>query len=276
MPAPASEVNVVGENRGSRQEGSTMQDPARTRRKLGIRLPRRRSTRLLAGAVVLAALFAPTTLANHLFTDVPAASPHHNDVTIINRAGITGGCGPGLYCPTQFVQRDQMASFVARTLRALTPVFRTDTGGGSAVDIDAEPVVCQTGTFTPTVAATARMDSWISLVPAASAQMTFFVRNVFSTNGGTTWLNADSAAVARADSHLAGAWGHGTNSAVLALSAGTTYIFGVQTGRIGGTTDASDSRCEVITEITYSDAGASSIGAGPVTNDQAPAKADGS
>ena len=57
--------------------------------------------------------------ANHQFSDVPNASPHHGDISSALAAGITGGCGAGLYCPDQAVRRDQMATFLARGLPRL-------------------------------------------------------------------------------------------------------------------------------------------------------------
>jgi hypothetical protein len=53
----------------------------------------------------------------------PDAFTDDNGLTLersINRlaaAGITGGCGPGLYCPTKFVTRGQMAAFLRRAFQ---------------------------------------------------------------------------------------------------------------------------------------------------------------
>ena len=91
-----------------------MHSPVEERRSRRIRMPHRWWTRLTLGGLVLAALLAPAAWANHQFADVPAASPHHNDISNIADAGITGGCAAGLYCPSQAVTRDQMASFIAR------------------------------------------------------------------------------------------------------------------------------------------------------------------
>jgi hypothetical protein len=122
---------------------STESRPARR-----IRLPRRWWTRSLLAVAALAVVVAPAAWANHQFSDVPAASPHHDDISAIASVGITGGCAPGLYCPTQAVTRDQMASFIRRGLPrngasgttasvALTSAFQnlaTDsiTSGGAA------------------------------------------------------------------------------------------------------------------------------------------------
>ena len=56
------------------------------------------------------------------FIDVPANNPHAADIDSIAAAGITVGCGTGSYCPTNAVRRDQMASFLTRSLQ-LEPVY---------------------------------------------------------------------------------------------------------------------------------------------------------
>ena len=58
--------------------------------------------------------------------DLPAATEdyfddddgqsHEGDINKLAAAGITGGCGERLYCPTSPVYRDEMASFVSRAL----------------------------------------------------------------------------------------------------------------------------------------------------------------
>jgi Tol biopolymer transport system component len=53
------------------------------------------------------------------FSDDETSSHEHN-INLLAAAGITTGCGPGLFCPKAEVKRDQMASFLARAL-ALPP-----------------------------------------------------------------------------------------------------------------------------------------------------------
>jgi hypothetical protein len=47
-----------------------------------------------------------------MFNDVPETSPFCRWIEEFARAGITGGCGFGNYCPTLPVTRDQMAVFL--------------------------------------------------------------------------------------------------------------------------------------------------------------------
>jgi hypothetical protein len=49
------------------------------------------------------------------FSDV-GNSIFYDDILWMTRAGITGGCGSGRFCPTSSVTREQMASFLARAL----------------------------------------------------------------------------------------------------------------------------------------------------------------
>ncbi len=55
------------------------------------------------------------------FTD-DEGNRHEPSIDAVAAAGITLGCGPGLFCPADHVTRAQMASFLARAL-GLTPLF---------------------------------------------------------------------------------------------------------------------------------------------------------
>jgi hypothetical protein len=48
--------------------------------------------------------------------DVPTGHPFFRFVEALAAAGITGGCGPGAYCPDSAVTRGQMAVFLATSL----------------------------------------------------------------------------------------------------------------------------------------------------------------
>jgi hypothetical protein len=72
---------------------------------------------LVAAAVATAAIGIPVAWASHTFTDVPDSNPHHDDIDFIAELGVTAGCAPDLYCPDDFVRRDQMATFLANTIR---------------------------------------------------------------------------------------------------------------------------------------------------------------
>jgi hypothetical protein len=50
------------------------------------------------------------------FNDVPTTHPFFQFVEALAKSGITGGCGPGVYCPDQPLTRGQMAVFLAKAL----------------------------------------------------------------------------------------------------------------------------------------------------------------
>jgi len=75
---------------------------------------------VVATALIVAPLAA---VASHNFTDVPDSNTFHADIEAIADAEVTKGCNPPantLYCPDDFVTREQMAAFMNR-LGALAP-----------------------------------------------------------------------------------------------------------------------------------------------------------
>lgn len=99
-----------------------------------IRTERRRRApsrgRRLRGAAVLLALallvaLPVSILAADAFADVKPGDPGYNEIAAIAAAGITKGCGTNtagspIYCPADFVRRDQMAVFLNRGLGRLS------------------------------------------------------------------------------------------------------------------------------------------------------------
>jgi len=51
-----------------------------------------------------------------VFDDVSEGSVHFGAIQALAAAEITLGCGPGVFCPSDPVRRDQMASFLVRAL----------------------------------------------------------------------------------------------------------------------------------------------------------------
>jgi hypothetical protein len=80
------------------------------------RRPRRTRGQVLALAVVAAliALVPLSLFAANPFTDLQG-TVHDPDIDTIYNLGITTGCSPTEYCPTENVTRQEMASFLART-----------------------------------------------------------------------------------------------------------------------------------------------------------------
>jgi hypothetical protein len=50
------------------------------------------------------------------FGDVPTNHTYFRAIEALAASGITGGCGSGNFCPSQFVTRGEMAAFLARAL----------------------------------------------------------------------------------------------------------------------------------------------------------------
>ena len=72
------------------------------------------------------------------FTD-DDGNTHELNINRIYAAGITTGCGPGLYCPAGKVRRDQMASFLSRALDlppTATDYFTDDAGNTHQANIN--------------------------------------------------------------------------------------------------------------------------------------------
>ncbi len=79
-------------------------------------------------ALALASAPVPALSISGIFTD-DDGSVHEPDIQAIAEIGITNGCGPNIYCPTDVVTREQMASFLVRAL-GLQPL-----GSGPFVDL---------------------------------------------------------------------------------------------------------------------------------------------
>lgn len=89
----------------------------------------RRAPRLVAVTIAVLIAFPAGVWADDGFTDVPNGNTHHDAINAIRDAGITLGCAAGLYCPSDPVRRDQMASFMDRlgALSGQTPVVNAAT-----------------------------------------------------------------------------------------------------------------------------------------------------
>ncbi|MBK8821716.1 MAG: S-layer homology domain-containing protein [Anaerolineales bacterium] len=75
---------------------------------------------------------------SHIFTDVPLTYWANNYIERLYHAGITGGCGVGIYCPDATVTRAQMAVFLLKGMHGssyIPPAVGITTGFGDvAVD----------------------------------------------------------------------------------------------------------------------------------------------
>lgn len=111
--------------------------------------PTRRSSRLRrAGVAAMTAMLVVglplVALASDLFTDVPDSHTFHDPIRAIALAGITTGCGAGIYCPDENVTREQMAGFLHRGMGRVAG----DTGSSITVPAASLVTVAET-TITP-------------------------------------------------------------------------------------------------------------------------------
>ena len=117
--------------------------------------PRSVVTREQMASFLVRGLGLPSVTRDYFSDD--ESSGHEPDINRLAASGITGGCGPGRFCPSGTVTREQMASFLARALQLPatgTDFFRDDEGSAHETDINrlaASGITggCGTTTFCP-------------------------------------------------------------------------------------------------------------------------------
>jgi hypothetical protein len=220
-----------------------------------------RKLTLVMAAATAAFVTAPAAVAAPCagFTDVDdtvVGATFCRYVEWLKNRAVTLGCTSTLYCPNDSVSRLQMAAFMNRLGTALTPVqIRVDTAPG-AVDLDINAVVCQTADFVVaagTFPRRAYVD--VSFNGSAPADVGLAADVVMTTNGGATWTNLNT--VVNRGFVPANQWGGLSDIGFADLDVGQTVRWGVRMTRgvIVGTTDLSDSRCQ-LRALIYSRDGA--------------------
>lgn len=81
--------------------------------------PFTRTRLLLLVTLAAVAVVAPAS-ASDRYDDLTPGSVHAEPIGELADAGITLGCAPGRFCPGDEVQRDQMASFLSRSVSRAT------------------------------------------------------------------------------------------------------------------------------------------------------------
>jgi hypothetical protein len=91
--------------------------------------PNSQVSRQQMASFLVRALDLPPAAQDHFSDD--EGSIHEPDINRLAEAGITGGCGDGVFCPSAPVYRDEMASFLSRALAlgATSTDFFTDDDG---------------------------------------------------------------------------------------------------------------------------------------------------
>jgi hypothetical protein len=183
------------------------------------------------------------------FTDVDSGNSLCPSVEWLKNRQITLGCQPGLYCPTDPVNRLAMAAFMKRLGTALEPAFVQSSTISQAGNVNAEAILCQTVaydvSFYPRVATVTAM-----LYHAAPTAQTVTARIAYSTDGGLTWQNLPFPSIPTLATNVAN--GYVTQfpiGAPLLLSVLQSVSFGIQTAGLGGAPSTSDAGCSITVRI---------------------------
>ncbi|HEX4883455.1 MAG TPA: S-layer homology domain-containing protein [Casimicrobiaceae bacterium] len=195
------------------------------------------------------------------FTDVPDVASYCTNVLWLRNAAVTVGCGTGTtYCPDDSVTRAQMALFMNRLAKTLTPEILLDTGGPPQGDLDTDVFTCRSPSVFTVPPGTRRVLSTVlanlSILTGAEADIALGID--MSVNGGSfapistptmavnvpgnKWTTATILGSARIQS--------GAGS--LELAAGDTVEFRVTMRRLAGsatTGEVTSTRCQLKIDI---------------------------
>jgi hypothetical protein len=175
-----------------------------------MRSPRFLPAAALVFACTAGAQFCPG-VTPWVFDDVPIGDPFCGSITWMAQKGVTLGCGVidgthRLYCPDDFVRRDQMAAFMSRLETALFP---TTCAAGQVLKWDGTAWVCANdvtggtgggGTVTSVGAGTglSASPSPITTIGTLSVAVSYRLPQACATNqvakwNGTSWICANDA-----------------------------------------------------------------------------------
>jgi hypothetical protein len=190
------------------------------------------------------------------FDDVQSSNQFCTNIQWIKNRGITLGCNPGgtEYCPTQAVNREQMAAFMNRLADVVIPSVLTNTAATAAVDIDrldTDPAahLCQVQVAAAGYPRRAIVYAQFSGLATGSLQV--FATTSASVNGGAFALTAPAGIGMRA--HATGAvWTNVTQTASVDLDAGSAYTLAFFVERAfedAGSADFSEGRCNMTVQV---------------------------
>lgn len=178
------------------------------------------------------------------FNDIDSNSPFCPNIEWIKRRSVTFGCQATLYCPIDSVTRQQMAAFMNRLGTALTGSVMLVENSSGALDLDAEPVICQTGNFdTGLFERRALVDGALSAT--APTSVAFAADAVASFDNGANWIPL--ASVGDRGWAAAGHWGHVHTAGLADLDPAHAVKFGIRASRGGqaGSADLTNSTCKL-------------------------------
>ncbi len=210
---------------------------------------------LNAGGNIMQITYTPASAQCETFSDVAGAAGYCSAVQWLKNRQVTTGCAAGLYCPNDYVTRAQMALFMNRLGKALSPEILYQFGRPGAVTVKSAPpfgIYCQTSdsksTFEP-------LNHWTAAVTTATFSgladntIAWGSTIVYSYDGGATWKQVPNSNAHRASS-AAGEWSEITNVAATPVSPGAVYRAGILIFRDDASTgNFTDSRCQIVVTI---------------------------
>jgi hypothetical protein len=207
--------------------------------------------------LLAAAIFAATTIASSsAFAGAcSGASPFPGDVAtgfvfcsqiefMKNRA-ITSGCGPGLYCPNDFLTRAQMAAFMntlADTLVEQPVVTNVLPGALALTSLAADNPICSTSVIAATAFPRTYFVTTSATFKMASAIGAIGIHIMYTLDGNTTNWNFATANSQRT-SPDATYYAAATQVASISVPAGAAVKVAIGTFSVSGSTAVAESRC---------------------------------
>jgi hypothetical protein len=189
------------------------------------------------------------------FTDVLATDIFCPAVEWLKNRQVTTGCAPGVYCPSNNVTRAQMALFMNRLGKALSPEILYQFGRPGAVTVQSAPpfgIYCQTSDSTSTLAPFDHpTEAVLTTTFSGLADNAIAWRSVivYSDDGGATWNQVPNTNAHRA-SAAAGEWSEVTNVSATPTAPGAAYRAAILIARDDASTgNFTDSRCQVVVTI---------------------------
>ncbi len=119
----------------------------------------------VAAVVALIGLVPVTAWAGHQYDDVATSYKYHKAIDTITDAGISNGCGGGSFCPTDSIQRDQLAVWLTRSSSRIAE--STTVLDSTVRDADGDSVV---GSVTITVPGIAGGTQYVELIAQVTVQ----------------------------------------------------------------------------------------------------------
>jgi len=180
------------------------------------------------------------------FMDVDLGSAFCPSIEWLRNRAITTGCTATQYCPTDPVNRLQMAAFMNRLGNALEPVFRHQSQTTAQAAVNANGIVCQTDTYAiagfPRVASL----SSVAFYHQAAGSVKVSTRLVYSLNAGASWVNFGAMATSAANVGGSTA-AQSPAAAPVFVPPGKSVLFGIQTTTSAAT--LTDAGCELTVRL---------------------------